>query len=713
MEKFRAFMEENGNRIIFIGSTMHDIKNLRTVSMPIFEEKAVLDFFHEISENKEYYNENIRKMKKTVTADNKFSDLEYFQKLLYENYGNFPHLLEFISDELFLYNKDYRNIIPVKIADKDDLIKKVAFSYKDKFKNPDPHKKFNDDARWMLLYLLNYSPDRYVELEKIESDIDEILDQNDPEEREKLKEIFESEYKKTSVLKILTDAKFILQKDNSIKIFDTLIYKTLLLEKSFSSNGLRERLVSEKRMINELIYYYLTRKIENEVLENEVLKKDLKLKIKLFKQGLYGKDIESGCNILHGIARWCVYIEIFEILLEECPELLAYKDNNESKPVVDDMGQTILHYAAATNSNPDILKWLILKSKKLGLKDYLFCESEFGNNVLHYVVEFNPNPQILSFLLSYEEMNEKIVNHQNLEGLTPLLFSCQIDSNIEMMKILLKGVTVNGIQIKSDISMTTYKNRNIMHFVFNPNSTLELLEEKVNLIKEYAGDDFYKMFLYDCDVDENTPYHYAFLYYDDYYNKSNIVKLLVKMEAEINRYEINGWTSLHMAVTTENYDMVTELSAFGADKNISDKLNFTPLHLAVETGKPPEFIELLTTFENINKKTDHNFSESTPLILALNISSNAEEKIPAMKETVKKLIELKVDVEIADNQGNTPLHYAAAFCRDVSIIKMLITKNTINRLNPDGYTPLAIACNPNFGVDKEVIDFLINEGAKL
>jgi len=587
MEVFFTAMRQYGNSIIITSTRNHEqpnVNNLVSVSMPAFAEEAITEYFYAISSNKKNYIENKQQIEKDVrTYSKELTDLEYLGNFVYKNYGNNPHLIEVISDQLFLYNVDYKNFI---------LPDDTAKCYMNLFNNMDPHNKYTEDAQWVLLYLLNYSPNKFVPLKKLQSDIDVIIDkEKDKDAIKKLKDIFDSNLKRLSVLSILIGSKLILKKEDSVKIFDTLTYKTLLHEDYFSlkdKGNLRKRLVSEKRMLNEIIFDYLVYKKEASIKkELEANNKELfEAKLVLFKKGLYDKEITSECNILHGLARWCPYIEIFEILLEMCPELLYTDKNGKRKPAVDKRGRTILHYAVASNPNYEIIEFLLKRADRYGIKDYLSYVSENGNNVLHYTAEFNPNPQIARSLLNHNKMTKDIIDHQNSEGLT----------------------------------------------------------------------------------------------------------------------------LLHYAVMAGNFDIVMQLKALGANLNLSDKLKFTPLHLAVEIGKPLEFIDLLATLKNINEKTNKDFYKSTPLLLAVNLSSHAENKKKVMKETVRYLINHKADIEIADDRGNTPLHYAVALSNDSAIVEMLITRNTINKVNNDEFSPLALA--RKFNASGEIKTLLINRGAK-
>jgi len=584
IKEFNADMVKNDNHIIFTSTNGEPcLENLILIPMPAFDNNDIWLFFNEISRNKKYYSVINKKMNNSYTDDRKITDWLYLQKVLCDNYGNFPHLLEIISEELFLNDKDYKDFLfSLETTDRDDLIKKASICYKNRFNNPDPYNMFNDEAKWILLYLLNYGSDS-VKLKKIQDDVGEIIGKDDPDAGERITKILfnNSGFERRNVLGILINNKFILWENDTIKIYDKLTYKTLILDEYFSSDNLRERLVSEKRWLNERILECFTyiKKDDDSLKQAEGKNK--------FIERLSGGKFKKGCHVLHGIARWCTYIDVFGILFKMCPELLYTKEKGKIKHVVDENGRTVLHYAAGKNQDLDVLNFIVREAGECGLSDYISCECKSGDNALHYAIKFNLNSEIIYSLLNHKGMTKKVINHRNSEGFTPL----------------------------------------------------------------------------------------------------------------------------HYAVKRGDFDITEQLLKFGADPNIKDNIhNFTPLHSAVEIGRGSKFIDLLVTSENINAKTGQGYFESsTPLLLALDFTYHTDEKKIVVRDTVKQLINHHANIEITNDQKNTPLHYAVVTCGDIDILSMLATKKTINRINRQGRTPLAIAIW--FGVNREVIEFLLQNGA--
>ena len=94
-----------------------------------------------------------------------------------------------------------------------------------------------------------------------------------------------------------------------------------------------------------------------------------------------------------------------------------------------------------------------------------------------------------------------------------------------------------------------------------------------------------------------------------------IVKALIKADADVNQSDNEGTTPLHVAASKGYKDLVKALIGADADVNQSDNEGTTPLHVAASKG---------------------------------------------YKDLVKALIGADADVNQSDNEGKTPLHVAAS-----------------------------------------------------
>ncbi|MEA5140976.1 ankyrin repeat domain-containing protein [Arcicella rigui] len=82
---------------------------------------------------------------------------------------------------------------------------------------------------------------------------------------------------------------------------------------------------------------------------------------------------------------------------------------------------------------------------------------------------------------------------------------------------------------------------------------------------------------------------------------------------------------------------------------------------------------------------------------------------PNQKDIIEHFLAKGVNVNQADEEGNTVFAYAAASNRDLATLELLLAKTTnINQANQKGETPLALAVKSN---SPEVVKFLLDKGA--
>lgn len=131
---------------------------------------------------------------------------------------------------------------------------------------------------------------------------------------------------------------------------------------------------------------------------------------------------------------------------------------------------------------------------------------------------------------------------------------------------------------------------------------------------------------------------------------AEVIAGLVAQGAQLNAtMDKTGETSLHLAARYARADAAKRLLDAGADANAQDNTGRTPLHAAIAADAMGVFqILLRNRVTNLNARMHDG---TTPLILAARL---------AVEGMVENLITAQADVNAADNNGKTALHWAAA-----------------------------------------------------
>jgi ankyrin repeat protein len=216
------------------------------------------------------------------------------------------------------------------------------------------------------------------------------------------------------------------------------------------------------------------------------------------------------------------------------------------------------------------------------------------------------------------------------------------------------------------------------------------------------------------DRDGRTPLMHAARLYDD----PDVLSVLIDAGADVNAKSGNGMTPLMYAVTdytsygdrNANPEILRLLIRVGADVNAKDNDGNTALMIAACDGAEVLNV-LIRAGANVDVKSDSDFRKGyTPLMWAAQWSDNPE--------ALKALIDAGADVNATDNDGATPLMWAAyetmwgdgePRANNNGFLGILIQAGAdINAKDKNGRTALSFAAENN---KPEIASILLAAGA--
>lgn len=204
--------------------------------------------------------------------------------------------------------------------------------------------------------------------------------------------------------------------------------------------------------------------------------------------------------------------------------------------------------------------------------------------------------------------------------------------------------------------------------------------------------------------DKGTVFHYA-TGYTQHSGQRDVVEYMLEQGADVKVLDQNGETPLFAAVATNDPVLVQMLIDAGAEVNATDQRGRTALHLAVRPAND-EAIDGNTTYGTLlaagAKHDVRDDTGETPIFTAV---TGYMGNLNALKEMVKA----GADINLSNEDGNTPLHYSSSDDSQIKQVSYLVSKGAkVNVQNKFGETPLYLAVSEG---EAQSIQTLLRAGA--
>ena len=220
-----------------------------------------------------------------------------------------------------------------------------------------------------------------------------------------------------------------------------------------------------------------------------------------------------------------------------------------------------------------------------------------------------------------------------------------------------------------DLGIRDIEDRTLLHM-----ATYKGLSTVVRMLLEHDGP--FKVPVNARTKEGQTALHLALRHHH-----LSIVELLLEFGADVDVEESDNTTPLLLALRLSYYILETAqlLLEHGASVHVRDEYGRTPLHLASRSNLPSIVALLLKFGANVGAQ-DHD--KITPLLLASRSRSVA---------TIKVLLEHGANVHVRDETGQTPLHFASKHNLSSVVALLLKFGADVDAKEEDGLTPLLFA----------------------
>ncbi|XP_057322749.1 uncharacterized protein LOC130666094 [Microplitis mediator] len=337
--------------------------------------------------------------------------------------------------------------------------------------------------------------------------------------------------------------------------------------------------------------------------------------------------------------------------------------NNADTSIQNSYGYSALHNAVL-NNHKSVVEILLKRERHVNLN-----EAAGGFTMLHLAAELG-HTDIVEYLVKYNAN----VNKRTHQNATPL-HGAALNGHLDVVKVL--------ISHGADIHAVTVSELTALHNAVETNR-----EEIVELLLQRGAN-----------VNARGPVdNFAAINYTAEKGYSNMLKLLIKYNAEVNISTSDGRTPLHIAAFNGHVDIIDILIKNRISIDFQSKDGSTPLCFASAQGHDHVLKFLL---KNGASTEIRNFQNLTSLHIAA---------LQGHKKCVEVLLDWKADIRARTVGGKTALHLSSQ-SGHLDTTELLITRGAnINEKDSLGLTALHDA---SCSGEVKIVEILIKAGANI
>ncbi|XP_076074793.1 ankyrin repeat and SOCS box protein 16-like isoform X1 [Mytilus galloprovincialis] len=374
--------------------------------------------------------------------------------------------------------------------------------------------------------------------------------------------------------------------------------------------------------------------------------------------------------------------------IRKLQDAITAKDVSTVKEILEDdfdvdfqyRGQTALQQAVKEGQE-EICKLLIDKGADIGA-----CDAEL-NSLLHIACKSG-----------YEDITELLINNTadinalNDSNTTPISV-CAFRGDKSIADLLIReNCDLNLKNLKGETPLvvaTQQRHAEMVEFLIQSNCQIDLGDEN----------------------NSNSMIYAAKLGFTE------ILQILIKHGAELNHKDRQGCTPLYHAVKEHQIDIIKEIikyhSTAVSDKRIQldtpSTKGMTPLLVAITNNCPDIANMLLDAGCDVNKRDR---LQNSPIHVAVRQVSLVFGQEEEAMSVVKKIVQLGCDINVGEIEGKTPL-ILSAFAGNKELTELFLQKNAdVTKCTTTGDTALHAACS-SIKSNPEIVEMLVKAGCRV